>query len=113
MASKKIKKAFWLSYDLGVGGDYENLYQWLDDHHAKPCGDNVAFFEYFYTGTGDIDVALERDLKRKIRLKPNNKLYLIRKDKKSDKVMGNFIYGKRSAAPWTGYGSLDKNLPDE
>ena len=33
---------FWLSYDLGVGGDYPGLYQWLDDHQAVVCGNNMA-----------------------------------------------------------------------
>ena len=29
----------WISYDLGVRGDYEGLYAWLDSHGAKECGD--------------------------------------------------------------------------
>jgi hypothetical protein len=32
----------WMSYDLGVKGDYEGLYAWLDDHEAKECGNSVA-----------------------------------------------------------------------
>ena len=37
-----MKKFIWLSYDLGIGGDYESLYSWLDNHEAKECGDSVA-----------------------------------------------------------------------
>lgn len=33
-----MKQLIWISYDLGVSGDYENLYAWLDDHGAKECG---------------------------------------------------------------------------
>ncbi len=25
-----MKKALWISYDIGVRGDYEGLYAWLD-----------------------------------------------------------------------------------
>lgn len=41
-----MKKAIWISYDLGVKGDYEGLYAWLDDHKAIECGDSVAFINY-------------------------------------------------------------------
>ena len=33
------EQMIWLSYDLGVDGDYENLYAWLDHKEAKECGD--------------------------------------------------------------------------
>ncbi|MDR0845353.1 MAG: hypothetical protein LBN71_09030 [Tannerella sp.] len=26
-----MEKAIWLNYDLGVGGDFQGLYSWLDD----------------------------------------------------------------------------------
>ena len=54
-------KVYWLSYDLGVGGDYDGLYAWLDDHNAKPCGQSVAFFAYS-TNRSDIDRALAEEL---------------------------------------------------
>jgi len=41
--------AMWMSYDLGVKGDYEGLYAWLDDHDAKECGNSVAFLRYEYS----------------------------------------------------------------
>ena len=43
-----MNKALWLSYDLGVKGDYEGLYAWLDDHNAEECGNSVAFLHYEY-----------------------------------------------------------------
>ena len=27
-----MKKAIWISYDLGIGGDYDGLYRWLANH---------------------------------------------------------------------------------
>lgn len=38
MPSKRV----WISYDLGVQADYDGLYQWLDEHKARECGDSVA-----------------------------------------------------------------------
>ncbi len=99
-----MKKTFWLSYDLGVGGDYENLYQWLDDHKAKLCGNGMAFFYYDYPENEDGDEALKHDLLGKVNTKPGNILYLVRQNKDKD-VVGSFIYGKRQAAPWVGFGS--------
>ena len=32
----------WLSFDLGVSGDYEGTYAWLDDKSARECGSSVA-----------------------------------------------------------------------
>jgi hypothetical protein len=36
---------YWLSFDLGLQGDYDNLYAWLDKQGAQECGDSVATFE--------------------------------------------------------------------
>jgi hypothetical protein len=33
------RAAVWISFDLGVRGDYEGMYAWLDTHNAKECGD--------------------------------------------------------------------------
>ncbi|SFE71116.1 hypothetical protein [Thermoflexibacter ruber] len=41
----ETKKRVWISYDLGVIGDYESLYQWFDEQGAKECGLNIATFE--------------------------------------------------------------------
>jgi hypothetical protein len=30
-----IKSAIWVSYDLGVQGDYPGIYSWLDEHQAN------------------------------------------------------------------------------
>jgi hypothetical protein len=36
---------YWLSFDLGLQGDYDSLYAWLDKQGAQECGDSVATFE--------------------------------------------------------------------
>ena len=99
-----MEKTYWLSYDLGVGGDYENLYQWLDDHKAKPCGNGTAFFSYDFPDNSDGDETLKSELLDKVKTKPGNILYLVRMNKDQN-IVGSFLYGKRQAAPWVGYGS--------
>jgi hypothetical protein len=43
-----MQKTIWISFDLGVKGDYEQLYAWLDNHGAKECGPNLATLRYAF-----------------------------------------------------------------
>lgn len=106
-----MRKTCWLSYDLGVGGDYESLYQWLDDKQALPCGNSVAYFHYEYKDGENLKKEIQEELLNKLTLKPGNILYLIRKE--DDKTVGSFIYGKRQGTPWAGYGSQPSHGEDE
>lgn len=106
------KKTYWMSYDLGVGGDYQHLYQWLDDHEAKPCGDSVAFF-YFPYDSADPDKELLEDIKNTVKLDPGNILYVVRKKEGEPNFYGSFLYGKRKSAPWVGYGTKPNEAEDE
>jgi len=47
--SPSLSAVVWLAFDLGVKGDYEALYEWLDAHSAVECTENVARFSYEYT----------------------------------------------------------------
>jgi hypothetical protein len=42
------KRSIWLSYGLGLQGDYASLYQWLDARGAKECGDSMALVNVAY-----------------------------------------------------------------
>ncbi len=55
------KTAIWLSFDLGVRGDYKGLYHWLDQHDAKECGDSFVFIGNYEYET-DLFSELEQDL---------------------------------------------------
>jgi hypothetical protein len=61
-----MKKLIWISYDLGVKGDYEGLYAWLDNHNAKECGNSIAALEYGYTGA--LVEEVQKDLSQNISL---------------------------------------------
>ena len=93
---------YWVSFDLGLRGNYDDLYGWLDSQGAKDCGDGVATFV-----SNKSREQIIRELKNLAR--PANlsevsghrtaaRIYLITR-----KEGGKFIVGKRRAAPWTGY----------
>lgn len=105
-------KVYWLSYDLGVGGDYQHLYQWLDDHEAKPCGDSVAFFKFTYQSE-DPDTELINSISNSVSMKPGNTLYVVRKQEKGNEYYGSFLYGKRKSAPWIGFGTKNTGTDDK
>jgi hypothetical protein len=86
------KKRVWLSYDLGLRGDYESLYEWLDEKGAEECGDSIATFN-----TSQSREQLQDSLKDILSGSPKARIYIITRDSG-----GKFIFGKRKAAPWTG-----------
>jgi len=104
----------WLSYDLGVRGDYTGLYEWLDDHKAKECGNSVAFFKYDIDEdrTSDFSKNLKDDIENKVEFKKHDRIYIMFKDAQK-KIKGTFLFGKRKSSPWKGYGGTDEEEIDE
>jgi hypothetical protein len=98
--TSKGKNLLWIAFDLGVQGDYEGLYRWLDAHDAQECGDSVAFLKK-YEHSGDLRDALKKDLEGSIEINSKTRIYIIRED--SGKLKGKFIFGSRKRPPWTGY----------
>jgi hypothetical protein len=96
-----MEKLLWISYDLGVKGDYENLYAWLDNHNAKECGDSVAVLTYNFQD--DLIKELKDDLQNNISSMKRDRIYIIWRER--SKIRGRFLFGARKAPPWTGYGS--------
>jgi len=95
---------YWLAFDLGLRGDYTALYEWLDRHDAKECGESVA--------TILSDQARDRianELSILLANQPNARVYII-----DSKPAGRFIVGKRrKSPPWIGYAEVAKNEDDE
>ncbi|NLJ26497.1 MAG: hypothetical protein GX433_00585 [Deltaproteobacteria bacterium] len=104
-----MKKLVWISYDLGVKGDYEGLYAWLDNHDAKECGNSVATLEYDYSN--DFIEEMQNDLSQNINLAKHDRIYVIWRE--DGKMKGKFLFGKRKAAPWSGYGSQEPQVDEE
>ncbi len=84
---------YWISYDLGLNGEYEQLYAWLDKNAAKECGEGVATFQ---SKLSREEVA--KELLHTLDLKRNPRVYVI-----TMKNGGKFVLGKRKVAPWIGY----------
>jgi hypothetical protein len=100
-----MKRYIWLSFDLGVNGDYEGMYAWLDDHHAKECGDSFAYLTF--ESKRDIAQAVLKDLKKTVHTTRNSRIYLVYLNEQG-KAKGKFILGSRKSAPWTGYGAVSE-----
>ena len=105
-----MKKAIWLSYDLGIKGDYQGLYAWLDNFDATECGNSVAYVQYQYEK--DLLSELKEDLKRSVNFNQGDRIYIIRKDSKDGKVRGSFLIGKRKSNPWEGFGEGEDTSVD-
>lgn len=113
-----MEKTFWLSFDLGLRGDYTNLYSWLDNHHAKECGNGLAVFKYVPQNLPMPDREILADMESTIAFAKADRLYLIWRDEEGDsqKLKGTFLKGGRRPAPWEGYGNLVQsagNVVDE
>ncbi|HPO16507.1 MAG TPA: hypothetical protein PLI09_23935 [Candidatus Hydrogenedentes bacterium] len=103
-----MKSFIWFSFDLGVQGDYEALYSWLDNHEAKECGDSLACLRFEHSG--DLIDALKKDLASHVHLNGRSRLYVIHLA--NGKMKGTFITGSRKTAPWTGYAVSAEDIED-
>lgn len=105
------RQFIWLSFDLGVRGDYDGLYAWLDEHGAKECGNGVAAIAYPHDGE-TLPSILKAELAGRVNFDKRSRVYLIYRDQKSRRNKGEFLFGGRRAAPWSGFGTVG-GAPDE
>lgn len=99
-----MKKTVWLSFDIALGGDYENLYAWLDEQGAKECGEGLATIEFEFDH--DFLQELMESLSRSVSFSKKDRIYAVWRE--SDKMKGRFLVGKRKYAPWEGYGAKEQ-----
>lgn len=110
MASNKV---VYLSYDLGLKGDYNGLYSWLDSLDAKECGNNVALFqkEFLKNDHTSIYEELKKEMQENIQLKATDRIYVILRSQEG-LMKGKFIFGGRKRAPWEGFAVSYDNSED-
>ena len=94
-----MKQLVWLSFDLGVQGDYEGLYLWLDQHDARDCGDSLACFQY--ETRGNLPQRLLKDIESTVKMPPKTRMYVIWMA--DGKINGRFIVGRRKSPRWSGF----------
>lgn len=93
---------YWLSFDLGLSGNYDGLYEWLDNANAKECADSTATFATDKTPE-DIEAELSKLFELSKQLNERARIYLVAK--RGTRYTGRFILGgRKQQAPWTGYG---------
>ncbi len=103
--------AIWLSYDLGVNGDYEGLYTWLADQGAKECGSSMAFLNFEHEEEDELLASLKEDIEEVVKLTHRSRIYVVFRS--SEKIRGLYLIGKRKSAPWIGYESIAEDDYDE
>lgn len=103
-------KRYWLNYDLGATGKFQELYEWLDNLDAVECGEGFATFK-----VPKVAQTIEDELRKLLDLDtyPDARIYLIHQD--GDGVVhGYFIIGKRKRrAIWNGAAFVEEDVVDE
>ncbi len=106
-----FKKVFWISYDLGLKGDYTGLYTFLDSVGAKECGDSIAFFHKDY-GENFLE-GLTNDLKKHVSLTKNDRIYVVYLENNTNKAKGKFLFGSRKRSLWEGYATIRSTTEED
>ena len=104
------KSTIWISYDLGVRGDYSSLYGWFDERKAKECGESIALLTYEYSG--NLLDALKLDLSRSVEITKRTRIYVIYRDRATTKIKGYFLFGGRRTPPWAGVSGSNEEDED-
>lgn len=101
----------WLSYDLGIRGDYDGLYKWLDEHDAVETGNSCASFKFNFKDNKDntIKETLLFEWQSFIETNRNARFYVIRKSDLNgiEKMRGSFLVGARKGNPWEGFATKE------
>ncbi len=108
-----IKKTIYVSYDLGLKGDYNGLFTWLDSLEAKECGAGLALLEMDFPENDHDKIYnyLKMEIPKHVDIEPNDRIYIILRA--PDKTMkGRFVFGGRKKAPWFGFSSTEGDSED-
>jgi len=105
------KRTFWLSYDLGIKGDYTGLYTFLDSVNAKECGDSIAYFQKDY-GNKFLE-SLTKELKRYVKIAKTDRVYVVYIETSTNKAKGKFLFGARKRAAWEGYATQGSSTEED
>ena len=107
------KESVWLSFDLGVKGDYEGLYAFLDSWKARECGQSVAALVFQFKD--DLLEELKAAIEKAVEIDSRSRIYVVRTVSKEGRIYagGRFLIGHRKASPWQGYASTGEGTKDE
>ena len=100
------KKTIWMTYDLGLRGNYSALFTFLDNHKAIECGNGTAYFLYENENnlnSEDLIQKLKNELEEMVAPSTSDRIYIIWRDNENSGVKGRFLFGSRKTPPWVGY----------
>jgi hypothetical protein len=101
-------KSCWVSYDLGLKGDYNNLYTWLDNQQAVECGDSIAYFKF--KSNNNFIEEIKKSLLENVDFRKSDRVYMIYLDTDDgNKIKGKFLVGHRKRAPWESFSDKSFN----
>lgn len=83
-----MKKSVWISYNLGIKGDYQSLYEWLDNHEAKECGYSLVFL--IYNMKEDLFSEIKFDLEEHVNFENGDRIFIIY-NRRTIKLKGNLF----------------------
>jgi hypothetical protein len=98
--SKKLGHSVWISFDLGLDGDYASLFEWLDANNAVECGEGFARVPEYEYGA-DVVETLRKSLSGAMTVGKRTRIYVI--FTRGNKARGEWLFGGRRRAPWEGY----------
>lgn len=105
-----------LNFDLGIRGDYDNLYIFLDKNNAIDCGNSNCVFQYKFSGSDlnydDKFNQILDSINKVVTFSKNDRIYVIVHNEEGN-PKGKFIIGQRKTPVWDGYAIKedDDNLP--
>lgn len=112
-----MNKAIWLSYDLGIGGDYPGLYKWLDNKNALECGNGIAFLRYpiAMDQIDSLTSIIKEDMNRSVSFRPGDRIYIVFMETTGgrQRVRGEFLFGRRKSNPWEGYDESKLSISED
>src|SRR5947208_2669824 len=104
-----MRHRIWVAFDLGVRGDFEGMYQFLDAQGAKECGDSMGTFWFEYQG--DFLRELLKQIKRSVELNNRSRIYVLYPGP-DGKYTGKFLVGRRKSPPWAGHAPSQEDEVD-
>ena len=103
-----------LNFDLGLKGDYESLYRFLDNNKAQDCCNSNCAFEFPFSNNklnhSEKFIEVKSVLEDNVSLKRGDRIYCIVHNEEGI-PRGSFLYGHRQRPVWEGYG--EKNKEDD
>lgn len=108
-----MKQWIMINYDLGLKGDYQNLYRFLDNYKALDCGNCNAALQ-IEVSENNFDVIcneIKKKIESEVDISSNDRIYLTVTDSQNQ-MRGKFLFGLRKRAVWEGYGNIHPEEED-